>query len=156
MAMSVARRGCRRQRRARNLGDDSRRDRAQAQRVGGANRLRVGELDARVVAFLAQRHRAVFGDHRSERRRQRDLAAPAERAAGDRDHRQSRLAQRRQRGDHAHRYPAVGGEGVVDVGEDAADAVQKARVAARPRRDGGRDHAADDKSRSAPNCAGPR
>ena len=102
-----------------------------------------------VVAVLAQRHRAVLGDDRGERRRQRDLAAPAERAAGDRDHRQARRAQRRQRGDHAHRDQAVGGERVVDVGEDAANAVQEARVAARPRRDGRRDHAADDKSRSA-------
>ena len=131
-----------RQHHARDLGDDSGGDGAQALGVGATHRLRVDVVDADLIAVADQGHGAVLGDDGGERRLLGDGAAPAHRPAGDRDHRQSGFAQRGERGDDAHRDRAVGRQRVVDVGEDAAHAGEAPWLAARPRRDGRRNHAA--------------
>jgi len=80
--------------------------------------LRVG-LAQRAVRPAPERHRVVLGHDGVHRPGQRERLAPAGRPPGDGEHRQAGGAQRVQGGQRVGRDRAVGGQGVVDVGEHA-------------------------------------
>ena len=95
----------------------------QPARVRPAPRLRLGVRGAPAPAFAPQGHGAVLGHQRHQRTGRGPgcghLAAPAQRAPGDGQHRHARRLQRRQGVGGRGLQPRVVRQRVVDVGEHA-------------------------------------